>query len=144
MATEATAGRLTQLKRGNGATPESFTLIAELRDIDGPELGLDTEDVTSRSSTSGWEEVVPTILRTGEVTFDLNFVPSNATQNPTLGLLADLKNRTLRNFYILWAGESATSWNFAAYVTGFKPGTPLDGAMTADVTLKISGVPTLR
>ena len=133
----------TLLQRGDGATPESFTTIGEVGDIEGPELETDTEDVTNHSSTGGYEEVIGTILRTGEVTFPVNYIPTNATHNATTGLLLDWKNKTLRNFQLVFPDGSSTTWSFSAIVTAFAPQAPVAGKLGADVTLKLSGQPTL-
>jgi len=54
-----------------------FNLIANVTNISGPSLALDVEEVTSHESTGGWEEVVATILRTGEVTLEINYDPAS-------------------------------------------------------------------
>lgn len=134
----------TLLKIGDGATPtEGFTTIAEVLDISGPALKANTEDVTSHSSTGGWEESIPTTLAAGEVTFDVNFIPTTATQSQTSGLLRDLKNKTKRNFQLVFPDTGSTTWPFAAYVTGFEPKAPVKGKLSAAVTLMITGQPTL-
>jgi len=57
--------------------------------------------------------------------------------------LKDLKNRTKRNFQLVFPDVGATTWAFAAYVTGFEPSAPVDDLLGASVTLKITGQPTL-
>jgi hypothetical protein len=133
----------TLLKVGDGESSETFTTIFEVGDISGPGLGLDTEESTNHSSPGGWEEVIATILRTGEVTFPVNYEPTEATLNATTGLIADVVARTLRNFQLVFPDAGSTTWSFAAYVTAFEPGAPVNGKLTADVTLKPSGQPTL-
>jgi predicted secreted protein len=133
----------TLLKIGDGGTPETFTTIAEVRDISGPSLALDTADVTSHDSPGGWEEHIGTILRSGEITFTVNFVPTHATHNPSTGLIADMVNREVRNFQLVFPNVGNTTWAFAALVTGFEPAEPVDDALTADVTLKLTGQPSL-
>lgn len=143
MATNAIAGHGALLQIGDGADPENFTTIAEVRDISGPALGQDTADVTSHDSTGGWEEHIGTILRSGEVTFDVNYIPTDSTHDASAGLINDMENRTLRNFQLVFPDGSSTTWSFAALVTGFEPGAPVDGELTASVTLTPSGQPTL-
>lgn len=134
----------TLLKIGDGATPtENFTTIAEVRDISGPKLELGTEEVTHHGSPGGWKEFVGTLLDAGEVTFDLNFIPTEPTHNPTTGLIADMKNRVKRNFKLVFPDGGATTWTFAALVTGFEPDEPVEGSLSAAVTLKLTGQPTL-
>lgn len=130
----------TVLQIGDGATPENFTDIAELRDMVGPALSADTEDVTPHGAAGGWEEHIATILRTGEITFMVNYDPTNATH---IQLWTDMAARTLRNFQLVFPDIGGTTWSFAALITGFTPTEPVGGAFTADVTLKLSGQPTL-
>ena len=144
MATAAKSSFGTFLKLGDGATSEAFTTIAEVRDIKGPKFKLNTEDVTSHSSTGGWAEKIGTILEAGDVTFDMNWLPANVTQSyTTSGLLRDMVNRTLRDFQLVVPAAATLTWTFAAYVTAFEPELKVKGAQAASVTLEITGVPTL-
>jgi len=133
----------TLIKIGDGGGPENFTTIAELMDIKGPKFKMDTEDVTNHLSAGSWEEVVGTILRSGEVTFDVNFVPQNATHSYSSGLLRDMVNKTKRNFKLVFPDTAVTTWAFTALITGFEPEMPVKSKLKASITLKISGQPTL-
>lgn len=133
----------TLVKIGDGGTPETFTTIAELADIGGPALELEAMDATSHSSTDGWREFIGGLLNGGEVSLEIHFVPTHATHSYSAGLIHDMVNRTLRNFKIVFPNVSATTWTFAALVTGFEPKEPVDDKLTAAVTLQISGKPTL-
>lgn len=133
----------TLLQMGDGATPEAFTTIAEVGDIAGPALSSDTAEATNHSSTDGMEEVVPTILRTGQVTFPINFVPTAVTQGYTAGLLYHWKQRTKKNWKLIFPDGSSTTWQFAAFIVGFAPKAPVNGILSADITLKVTGSPTL-
>lgn len=118
--------------------------IAQVSNISGPGLSLDTEDVTSHDSTGGWEEVVATVLRSGEVTLDLVYDPAAAThKNAAGGILADLVGRASTTFSIVFPDSANTTWSFTAFCVGFEPGAPHDGSLTASVTYKITGQPTL-
>ena len=116
-------------------------VIANVSSIGGPGLALDTEDVTTHDSTSGWEEVVGTILRTGEISLEIVYDPAAATANATTGLVY-LEKERIYAFFVLTFPDT-TAWSFRGYVTGFEPSMPVDGALTASVSIKISGVPTL-
>lgn len=119
-------------------------VVAQVTNISGPGLSLDTEDVTSHDSTGGWEEVVATILRSGEVTLDLVYDPAAAThKNAAGGILADLVGRASTTYSIKFTDAATTTWSFTAFCTGFEPSAPVDGALTASVTYKITGQPTL-
>jgi hypothetical protein len=137
------AGFGTLLKVGDGGATEAFTTIGSVMDISGPSLGVDTAEVTNHSSTAAYEEFVATVVRTGDVTFTVNFDPALATHAYGSGLLEDMENKTKRNYQLVFPDTAATTWAFAAFVTGFSPSAPVAGALTADVSLKITGQPTL-
>ena len=142
MTTGALAAYSALLKIGNGATSEAFTAIAEVRDIEGPELELETKEVTSHDS-GGWREYIGTLLTGGEVSFDLNFIPTDATHSYSAGLIDDMVTRTRRNFQLVFPDSESTTWEFAALVTGFKPSAGVEDELAAEVTLQVTGQPTL-
>jgi hypothetical protein len=115
---------------------------AAVTNIGGPGLALDTEDVTSHDSTGAWEEVVATILRSGEVTLDIVYDPAGGTHDDTTGLVYRLDNRIRSHFDLIF--RSTNNWTFFGFVTGFEPSAPVDGALTASVTIKIDGPPVLE
>ena len=119
--------------------------IAGVTNISGPGLSLDTEDVTSHDSPGGWEEVVGTILRSGEVSLDIIYDPVHATHKYAAGgLLHDLVSRTPVTYSLVFPDDASTTWSFDALVTGFdKTGGDVAGALTATAKLKITGQPTL-
>lgn len=130
----------TTLKRGG----VGGTAIAQVENISGPELSLDTEDVTTHDSTGGWEEHVGTILRSGEVTLDILYDPNHAThKNAAGGLISDLVSRVSQTYALTFPSSPAVSWSFSALVTAFSPESPVDGALRASVTMKVTGQPTL-
>lgn len=133
----------TLLKIGDGGDPESFTSIAQVKSVGGPSLGLDPIDVTHHASTGSWEEVVGGILRSGEVSLDINYDPAGATHDASTGLIADMVAKTVRNFQLVFPDTGTTTWSFAALVTAFEPSAPHDDRLSASVTLKLSGQPTL-
>lgn len=133
----------TLLKKGDGGSPESFATIAEVTDLNPPALALETNDVTSHDSAQHWREFIGSLLDGGDVSFTINYIPTATTHNATAGLIADLKNRTRRNWQIVFPDGSSTTWSFAALVTAFEPAAPIDDRLTANITLKVTGVPTL-
>lgn len=142
MTTGAMAGYGVLLKIGDGGGTEVFTTIAEVRDIEGPELELEAKEVTSHDS-AGWREYIGTLLTGGEVSFDLNFIPTHATHSYSSGLVKDMVNRNRRNFKLVFPDVGATTWTFAALVVGVKPSGPVEDELSAEVTLQITGQPTL-
>jgi predicted secreted protein len=123
------------------AGEETFTPVAQVSNIGGPALSLDTEDVTTHDSTGAWEEVVATILRTGELSLDIVYDPNDGTHDATTGLVNMMNDKTLCGYNLIFPGPY--EWDFAAYVTGFEPSAAHDGALTAAVKMKLTGAPSL-
>lgn len=129
----------TELYRG---TSGAGTAIAQVQSIGGPGLSRDTIDSTAIGDT--WEQVLPSILRSGEITLEILYDPANAThKNASGGLLYDLEQGTSTTYTLVFPDAATTEWAFSAYVIGFEPNAPHDGALTAGVTLKPSGDMTL-
>lgn len=134
----------TLVKIGDGATPtEGFTTIAELRKVSGPKLKLETIDVTVHNTAEPWRQFIGGLLDGGEVTLDLNFIPTDGTHNYSAGLLSDMVNRVQRNFQIEFPDSGNTTWTFTALVTAFDMNSEPSSVLQATVTLKLSGSPTL-
>lgn len=127
----------TLLQRGDGETPEVFTTIAEVNDISGPGFALDTIEVTNHDSPEGWEEHIGGILRSGEITYDINYDKESTAH---LGLISDMTGRIKRNFKITFPDD--TEIILTALVTGFEFGAPVEDKLSASVTLKGTGKPT--
>lgn len=132
----------TQLLRGNGdGPPETFTAIAAIESIGGPQLKTTMLDVTTLDSLSGFAEFIPTFKDGGEVPFTLIFEPDLTGHQKLLG---DWVNKTLKNFELIFPSDTPITWTFAAYVSEYqvKIGSPKD-ALKADCKLRITGAPTL-
>jgi hypothetical protein len=126
-----------------GGAAEAFTTVGQVTNIGGLSLSLDTEDVTTHDQATAWEEVVATILRSGELTVDLVYDPASLTVGTGSGLLFKMEYRILSNFKMIFPDAAGTEWDFAAYVNSFEPSGDVKGALTATSKLKVTGAPTL-
>ena len=133
----------TLLKIGDGAGTEVFTTIAQVMDIDGPGLTLGTQEVTPQTAPDRAKVYIGTLIDGGEVSMDINYEPAGATHDQTTGLIKDMLDVTLRNFQVIFPDAGTTTWAFSAFVTTFNPTAPVEGALTASVVLKISGLPSI-
>jgi hypothetical protein len=128
--------------RGNAdGPPETFTTVAGVVSIGSVDLTRDTVDTTTLDAPGGFEQLVPTLLRTGEVELGLNFDPVEDTQ---LQFITDMLAKTSNNYRILFSDTAGTGWTFAAFVVGFSAGGDInpESKLEATVTLKIDGAPT--
>lgn len=137
---KATSGVGIKFQIGDGAGPEVFTTIAEVTNFTGPNETSPNIDVSNFDSAA--REFIAGLKDGGEVTFEVNFIGSNAQQQ---SLRAAQSARTLKNFKILLNDAALdadkTTISFSANVTGFSLTASVDAAVKASVTLKVSGEP---
>lgn len=139
------AGYRTLLKRLT-TPPTTYTSVAQVGDLDGPQLISDQIEVSHRSDgnpANMWRRYVAGMKDGGEVTFTLIFDPDDPTHDPTLAtsMYAQGMDGTPAGYQIDFpgAGTKRTTASFQAYVTNWDTSSPLEDGLTADVTLKISG-----
>ena len=114
--------------------------IAEVRDISGPAQIAEKDEVTNQSSPNFYKEWIATLLDGGAVTFTCNYLPADATQGSSTGLLSFLKARGLRSWTITPPSpEAAHVVSFTAYVTKWDLKLPVAKAATLDVELAVTG-----
>jgi len=119
----------------------SFTTVAEVKDITGPAVSVDIVDVTNQDSPGGFEEIIPTIRRAGEVDFDVNFNPTSGTHDGLTGLLYLANNKIKRGWRLLLQDSGDHYWYFDGYVTGFQTKAPVAGVLSGTTKIKITGQP---
>jgi hypothetical protein len=135
------------LQCGAGGTGTAMTTIPGIQDMRVIPETTDVHDITNQSSTGGYEEVIPTILRTGETSFPLIFDPNNATHDDKTGLQYIRNHKVLTAFQLLLPTPNVGSASpyskllFSGYVTGFEITAPVNGVLGADTRIKVTGQP---
>jgi len=123
-----------------GASVSDFTTIAEVRDSEGPTFSIGDTEVTYHGATGERKQYIPGLKEGGEVTTPVNLLPMDSSQGSSSGLLSDYKNRTQgRDFVIVFSDTNSSKLWFTGYVKNFAPGHPVEGQLTADITLKVDG-----
>jgi hypothetical protein len=124
-----------------GGLPDyDATPIAHVRDIVGPNPELQTEDSTHHQSPNAVDEFVGTTINPGEVTFEINWLPTDSTQDASTGLMSWQAARTKELWKLVYPDDSTDE--FAAFVTKFARKAAVKGVLRADITLKVSGLVT--
>lgn len=112
-----------------------FTAVAGVTSITPPNYTRDAIEHTDMASPSEAREYLAGLIDAGEVTIELNYVPSASDV-----IIAALTTG-LGAFRITF--PNGVTWTFLAVPTNYAPGAPLDDKLTATATFKISGLPTL-
>lgn len=116
----------------NGTT---YTDVAEVTSITWPGYARDAVEATHLNSDDTFREYIPGLMDAGEVTIELNFVPSSSDV-----IVAALTAATIGQFKITAPG--GVNVVFKAIVTSYQAQSPVDDRMTASATFKVTGKPT--
>lgn len=119
-----------------------FATVAEVVDTSGPSFEQATHDAPSQDIT--WMKKVAGLVTAGEVTFDVNLIPKEATHDDSTGLLSLIGLQYTTGFQLVYndAGAGTPSdWKLDAFCVGFDEDVPVDGILMASVTLQINGQP---
>lgn len=118
----------------DGASPFVYTTIAEVKSIDGPGGQTAEIDVTDLSSTA--KEFVLGLQDEGDITLDMNYIPSNV-QHAQLRTLRGSGDTT--SFQLAFTDSPVTTWTFSAKVKGFSISNSVDNVTGLSVTLRVTG-----
>ncbi len=119
---------------GDAASPEVFTSIPEIGNIDGPGGTSNEIDVTDLSSTA--KEFILGLSDEGDITADLNLIPKQ-TQHAQLLTLKDSGAET--NFRLSFTDSPPSTWTFGAYVKGLPVSNGVDNVTKGSLTLRVTG-----
>lgn len=117
------------LKRATIAAPTVFTDVAELTSVTPPAFSRNELDTTNHNE--GVETKVLGILRQGNLTGRISWLPGNATHAT---MLTDIQNNTKANWRL--AFPSGTTMEANGYVQRFAPSdAPPDAVQSAEFTI---------
>lgn len=125
------------LQRSDMATTPVFAAIANVTSVKAPEIKRDTYDVTAHDSADGWREFVGGLKDGGEFSLEVNYDPRVHDD-----LIADFDDTAPRDYKLVFP-QSLGEWDIKALMTGFSSEEPVDDKMTAELTFKVTGQPTI-
>jgi hypothetical protein len=135
--TEAVSGYGTLLMRERPGSPGTFDVVEEIYNLSGPGESLDTIEATHMTSPGARREYIASLLDSGEMSFEANFLPQAAVQG---GCRDDMNSRTLRTWRLQFSDDDVTTYEFDAFVTQWEPSANVDDKLTVAGTLKISSL----
>ena len=127
--------------------PSSWTYIGDLTGIGGPNMSVDTIDVTAHDSTGGFREFVAGLIDGGDITFEGNLLTAAAGDE-----IIELAEERANVLFIVKFPTSGTivadannreAWLLAGSVVGFETNAPHDGKIGFSASIKLTGQPFL-
>lgn len=136
----------TLLQISDHGSVETWTTIAELGDLAGPNFSASKHDTSTHSLGSPWSTLIVGLRKHEDFNFPINFGPVQATHSyanntPAIGLGYLFRTGGLKRYRLVPVGFEENSIIFEAYVTQMGHAYPVDGVMTAQVTLSPTGEP---
>jgi PDZ domain-containing secreted protein len=138
MTTLAFKGGLT-FKVGDGAGPEVFTTLEEVKSVSGFGKTNELVDVTNFSSANNTKEYISGLADGAEITVECNRRNTTATvQNQLIDDVDD--QESARNIRITWTdGTTSKQYDFAVVCLSYTYGPSIADANKITYTLKITG-----
>ena len=136
----------TLLQVGDGNSPQNFLTVANIGDMNPFTMSTDVVDVTSHSTGVPWSQKFATLLNAGDITAPCFFVPSSTNSGTALGheeLLYLFTARAVRTWRIVFPDLGPTIWSCQGFLSKFSMKAPVKGVETADITITLTGQPTL-
>lgn len=131
----------TGLWMGDGASPEQFTKISNVRDIKGPGFKVTVVKTTTHSTVGNFEEKAAVLVDAGGLQFAVNYDPSDTTLAPATGLFNDMQTLAERNYQVRFPLSDSlnTQMNFKGFVTDHPFTFPVANVIEANITIEVDG-----
>ena len=118
----------------DSGSPSTFLAIDNISGISGPSGSASEIDVTDLDSSA--REFLMGLPDEGEISLDMFWAPGTQVHDV---LFNARKNRTKKNFRLELTDSPTTIYNFFGFVTGLAQNTAVDEAITAALTIRITG-----
>jgi predicted secreted protein len=136
--TDATSSQDTYISVGDSASPNTFTEIAEVKSIGGPNEDSEELDATHLRSTGGYREFLQSFKDGGELPCNCNYLPGNATHQTIRTLF---QSGATRGWKITYPDTSYVT--FDGYVKAVGSTAAVGAILEGSFTIRISGAVTL-
>ena len=120
------------------STSGTWDKIAEINSITGPSMSRDMID-TSADLEVGYRTFAAGLRNAGTVVVNANF-----TRDTYDTMKSDFENSTAQNYEIVLPDDDVTSFEFEGFVTELPLTIPAGDKITLDVTIQITGSPTIE
>jgi hypothetical protein len=128
----------TDLKIGNGASPEVFTSIPQIVSIDGPSSARSEKTVTHLKSTA--VETSPGLRDFGSLNLEVEWDEGDTVH---AGLRTKFDAGTYHNFQLVDAGSPTKRYSFRGWVKSIPQKYGIDAVVMASVEIRLTSAMTV-
>lgn len=133
-------GHETILLRGDGASSESFTEVADIISLQPPQMSRDSVETTVHNTTDRYRTYIPGLRDGGTVPLVVQYDPANTSHGD---LLSDYNDDVLHNYKVQFPDDIGETWTFSGFLTQLGEETPIGDRIQRTMEFKVSGKPTL-
>ncbi len=126
----------TKIKVGDAASPEVFTTITGVMEVNVPNPTVDSKETTDHDSTARSRTYEAGLIEPGDLSFLYKYDKDN-TQHTALE--TDRDAGTAKNYQTELQTSPVEVNIFSAFVTSVEPETEIDGFIMKRANLKLSG-----
>lgn len=137
MTTAAIIGIGTTVQINDGASPSSWFTLGEVTSITPPSDSIDQIDVTHMGSTGRTREFISGLSDPGDMSLEINWIPSNATDAYILAWKTAGTSRSTKITYPNGAIDT-----FDSFVLGYQKTLTPGEKLSATLSLKVAGAVT--
>lgn len=128
----------TLFKIGDGASPEVFSTVAQMRSISGPSTTGVKQDITTHSTAGNWMEAAVVLNDPGTIGFPANYDSAEATHAFTTGVWNYFINLTPFNAVVDFPLTIGYLY-FRCYTMGHSLDAPVDNILAVNMEFAITG-----
>jgi len=128
----------TAWKNGDGASPEVFSTVGEMRSFSQSGPTATVQDVTAHDTSGNWMAKLATLLDPGTISGLINYDNTDATHAFATGIWADLIALTNRNVQIVFPA-SMGQLDMGGYYSNHSFDFPVDNVLAANIEFAVSG-----
>ena len=125
-----------------------WDVVAEVIDITGPSMSMDSIDLTNQDGSAGWRDFTPGWRDGGEVSITANWLPAHITHDDgtdNIGIWDQFQDDAIKTFRIVTEGDGSggtITIAMSGIVTSFNTSLPLTEQAKLDFTIKLTGAVT--
>lgn len=112
-----------------------YVPVAEVTNATPPQYSRDAIEATHMGSPNAFREYIPGLLDAGEATIEINYIP--APVDPIITAM----RAGLGQFRITYPNNTTST--FGGVITSYNPETPMDGKLSATITIKVTSIPVM-
>lgn len=138
---DALSAQGTYISVGNGASPEVFNEVGEVKEIPGPVSTADEIEVTHLRSPAGFREFKQSFKDNEDLALAMNYLPADSTNTTGRAaqqqLVADFATGVTRNYKVTYPDETFTT--FQAYVKQKGKPAQVGEVLVMPIVLRVTG-----